>query len=131
MTENEDAKQIVDAAYKIHCALGPGLLESVYQAVLIFELQKRGLKVEAEKEVPVVYESIKINIGFRTDLVVEDKVIVELKSVDQIAPVHTKQLLTYLRLADKRLGLLINFGAPLIKDGIFRIANRLGEQQPA
>jgi GxxExxY protein len=127
MTENEIAQQIVDAAFKIHKTLGPGLLESAYQAILIYELQKRGLKLEAEKQVPVIYESIQLDIGFRADLIVEDKVIVELKSIEQIAPVHKKQLLTYLRLSDKRLGLLINFGAPLIKDGITRIANHLDE----
>ena len=127
MTENEIAQQIVDAAFKIHKTLGPDLLESAYQAILIYELQKRGLILEAEKQVPVIYESIQLDIGFRADLIVEDKVIVELKSIDQIAPVHKKQLLTYLRLSDKRLGLLINFGAPLIKDGITRIANQLDE----
>jgi len=125
MTENEIAQQIVDAAFKIHSRLGPGLLESAYQAILIYELEKRGLCVEAEKPVPVVYEGVKLDTGFRADLVVENKVIIELKSIEQIAPVHKKQLLTYLRLADKRLGLLINFGAPLIKDGITRIANNL------
>jgi len=127
MHENEVARQLVDAAYKIHSTLGPGLLESAYQAILVYELQKRGLQVEAEKQVPVVYEGVRLDIGFRADLIVEDKVIVELKSVEQIAPVHKKQLLTYLRLADKRLGLLINFGAPLMKDGITRIVNRLEE----
>jgi len=127
MTENEIAKQIVDAAYKIHSTLGPGLLESAYQAILVYELQKRGLKVESEKPVPIIYDGIQLDVGFRADLVVEDKVIVELKSVEQTAPVHKKQLLTYLRLADKRLGLLINFGAPLIKDGITRLVNRLEE----
>ena len=128
MTENEIAQQIVDSAFKIHHALGPGLLESAYQAILIYELQKRGFTIEAEKPVPVIYESIKLDIGFRADLIVEDKVIVELKSIEQVAPVHKKQLLTYLRLADKHLGLLINFGAPLIKDGITRIVNHLEEQ---
>ena len=127
MNENEIARQIVDAAFNIHTTLGPGLLESAYQAVLIYELRKRGLLVEAEKPVPVKYESVQLDIGFRADLVVEDKVIVELKSIEQIASVHKKQLLTYLRLADKRLGLLINFGAPLIKDGITRIVNHLDE----
>jgi len=125
MNENEVARQIVDAAYKIHSTLGPGLLESAYQAILVYELQRRGLQIEAERQMPVVYEGLRLDIGFRADLIVEDKVIVELKSVEQIAPVHKKQLLTYLRLADKRLGLLINFGAPLIKDGITRIVNHL------
>ena len=128
MHENEVARQIVDAAYKIHSTLGPGLLESAYQAILVYELQRRGLQIEAETQMPVVYEGIRLDIGYRADLIVEDKVIVELKSVEQIAPVHKKQLLTYLRLADKRLGLLINFGAPLIKDGIIRIVNRLEEE---
>ena len=127
MTENEIAQQVVDAAYKIHRTLGPGLLESAYQAILIYELQKRGLSVEAEKDVPIIYESVKLHTGFRADLIVQDKLIVELKSVEQTAPVHKKQLLTYLRLADKRLGLLINFGAPLIKEGITRVVNRLEE----
>jgi GxxExxY protein len=127
MTENQIASQIVDVAYKIHVKFGPGLLESVYEALLIHELRKRGLRVEAQKPIPVVYENVKLEIGFRADLVVEDKVIVEIKSVEVIAPVHKKQLLTYLRLTDKRLGLLINFGENLIKDGIIRVANGLVE----
>ncbi len=127
MHENEIAKQIVDAAYKIHTTIGPGLLESVYEAILAYELEKRGLRVVCQQPVAVVYEDMRLDIGFRADMIVEDKVIVELKSVERIAPVHGKQLLTYLRMADKRLGLLINFGAPLIKDGIQRIVNRLEE----
>ena len=127
MHENEVARQIVDAAYKIHSTLGPGLLESAYQAILVYELQRRGLQIAAETPMPLAYEGVRLDVGFRADLIVEDKVIVELKSVEKIAPVHKKQLLTYLRVADKRLGLLINFGAPLIKDGITRIVNRLEE----
>jgi GxxExxY protein len=127
MTENEIANQIVDVAYKIHVKFGPGLLESVYEALLIHELRKRGLLVEAQKPIPVIYENVKLEIGFRADLIVEDKVIVEIKSVEAVAPVHKKQLLTYLRLTDKRLGLLINFGENLIKDGITRVANGLVE----
>jgi len=127
MTENEIAKQVVDAAYKVHKILGPGLLESAYQAALFFELQSRGLHLVREQPVPVVYDGVAIDEGFRADIIVEDKVIVELKSVEVIARVHKKQLLTYLRLADKRLGLLINFGEELIKDGIHRIVNRLEE----
>ncbi len=127
MTENEIAKEIVDAAFKIHTTLGPGLLESVYEAVLAHELNNRGAQVERQKSLPVVYENIHLEEGFRADLVVSDKVIVELKSVEEVAPVHKKQLLTYLRLADKRLGLLINFGEARIKDGITRIVNRLPE----
>ena len=127
MTENEIARIIVDAAYKIHTTLGPGLLESVYEAILAYELEKRDLQVTRQQPVPVAYESVKLDLGFRADLMVEDKVIVELKSVERTAPVHKKQLLTYLKVTDKRLGLLINFGAPLIKHGITRVVNRLPE----
>jgi GxxExxY protein len=127
MTENEVAKVIVDAAYTVHTKLGPGLLESVYEAILEYELTKRGLNVVHQRPMPVIYEEVRMNVGFRPDLIVEGKVIVEVKSLEAIAPVHTKQLLTYLRLADKRLGLLINFGGTLIKDGIRRVVNRLAE----
>jgi GxxExxY protein len=127
MSENEIATVIVDAAYKVHVTLGPGLLESVYEAALHYELRKRGLKVSRQQVLPVVYESVALDEGFRTDLIVDDKVIVELKSVEEVAPVHKKQLLTYLRLADKRLGLLINFGDALIKHGITRVVNGLPE----
>jgi len=127
MDENAVAKEIVDAAFRIHTTLGPGLLESVYNAVLAHELGRRGLRTLQQQSIPVVYENIRIDTGFRADLVVEDKVIVEIKSVDLIAQVHKKQLLTYLRLADKRLGLLINFNVALIKDGITRIVNGLRE----
>ncbi len=102
MTENAIAKEIVDAAYRIHTTLGPGLLESVYDAVLAYELGRRGLRTVRQQPIPVVYENVRIDTGFRADLVVEDKVIVEIKSVELVAPVHKKQLLTYLRLADKR-----------------------------
>ena len=125
MIENQIAKIVVDAAYRIHRRLGPGLLESVYEIILAKALNSRALKVERQAPVPIVFEGMKFDEGFKADLIVEDKVIVELKSVENIAPVHKKQLLTYPRLADKRLGLLINFGASLIKDGIFRVANRL------
>jgi GxxExxY protein len=127
MTENEIAKIIVDAAFKIHKQIGPGLLESVYEAILAYDLRQRGLRVETEKAVPIHYESIILETAFRADLMVEEKVIVELKSVEDVAPVHKKRLLTYLRLADMRLGLLINFGAALIKDGISRVVNGLPE----
>ncbi|APG27058.1 GxxExxY protein [Syntrophotalea acetylenivorans] len=120
---NTLAKQVVDTAYQVHCRLGPGLLESVYEAILLHELQRRGLEVSRQQAIPIVYEGLRFDEGFRADLVVEDALIVELKSVETVAPVHKKQLLTYLRLADKRLGLLVNFGASLIKDGIFRVAN--------
>ena len=127
MTENAVAAQIVDAAYKIHLKLGPGLLESVYLVVLAYELRKRGFGVVTERELPVVYEDVRIEVGYRIDMIVEEKVIVELKSVEKLAPVHGKQLLTCLRLADKRLGLLINFGEARIKDGIQRVVNQLPE----
>ena len=125
MTENEIAKEIVDAAFQIHKRLGPGLLESVYEIVLAHELKKRGFRVKRQVPVAIVYDDIKFDEGFRADLIIEDKVIVELKSVENVIPVHKKQLLTYLRLADKRLGLLINFGAELIRDGISRVVNGL------
>jgi GxxExxY protein len=125
MTENELAREIVDAAYRVHRALGPGLLESVYEMALVYELGRRGLDVARQQLVPVFYEGIRIGAGFRADLIVEGKLIIEIKSVEQLAPVHKKQLLTYLRLADKRLGLLLNFHELLIKDGITRIVNGL------
>ncbi len=127
VTENDIARHIVDAAYRIHRALGPGLLESVYETVLASELEKRGLRAARQPAIPVVYDGTRFEIGFRADLVVEDKVIVEIKSIAEVLPVHQKQLLTYLRLADRRLGLLINFNEALLKDGITRIANRLAE----
>jgi len=123
MTENDLAKQIVDAAYRVHTSLGPGLLESAYEAVLAYELENRGLHVVRQQAVPIIYQGTRIEMGFRADLIVSDLVIVEIKSVEAVAPVHKKQLLTHLRLAGKRLGLLINFNVALIKEGITRIAN--------
>lgn len=125
MTENEIAKNVVDCAFKIHNALGPGLLESVYQAALAYELKKRGLNVLIEKPIPAVYEDVKLDLGFRADLLVENKVIVEVKSIEALASIHGKVVLTYLRLADKKLGLLINFNVELIKDEIKRVVNNL------
>ena len=125
MSENEIAKLIVDAAYHIHVKLGPGLLESVYETVLAYELMNRGLSVKRQQPIVFAYDGIQFDEGFRADLLVGELVIVELKSVEVIHPVHKKQLLTYLRLADRRLGLLINFGEALIKDGITRIANKM------
>ena len=127
MTENEIATIVVDASLKVHRTLGPGLLESVYQAALSYELQKRGLAVVQQLGLPVQYEGVKLDIGFRVDLVVGEKVVIEIKSVEALAPVHKKQLETYLRLMDLRLGLLINFNVELIKDGIHRVVNRLAE----
>jgi len=123
VTENDVAKQIVDAAYRVHTSLGPGLLESAYEAVLAFELENRGLRVARQQAVAIIYHGTRIEMGFRADLIVSDLVIVEIKSVETVAPVHKKQLLTHLRLAGKRLGLLINFNVALIKEGITRIAN--------
>lgn len=127
MSENELATIIVDACYQIHTGLGPGLLESVYEVILQKELQKRGLHVMRQTPVPIVWGGVTFVEGFRADLIVNDLVIIELKSVERLAPVHAKQLLTYLRLMDKRLGLLVNFGEALIKTGIKRIVNDLQE----
>ena len=125
MTENEISKAIVNAAYTIHTKLGPGLLESVYERTMMYELNKAGLGVRRQYPMPLVYETIRMNIGFRPDLIVSDKVIVEIKSIEAIAPVHRKQLLTYLKVTDKRLGLLINFNVELIRNGITRVVNNL------
>ena len=127
MTENEVAKEIVDVAFKIHSSYGPGLLESVYEAIMVHELGKRGLTVTRQQPIPLVHENIRMGVGFRADLIVHGKVVVEIKSIEMIAPVHKKQLLTYLRLTEKRLGLLINFNVELIKNGISRVVNQLPE----
>ncbi len=127
MTENEVAKVVVDAAYKVHTGLGTGLLETVYEVVLARELQKRGLKVSRQVPVKIIYDGVTFDEGFRIDVLAHDLVVVELKSIETVLPVHKKQLLTYLRLANKRLGLLINFGSARIKDGISRVANGLEE----
>ncbi len=123
MRENEITKIVIDLCIKIHKALGPGLLESVYEEILVFELKKIGLSIARQLAIPVVYENIKMDLGFRADIMIEDKVIIELKSIDSILPVHKKQLLTYLKLTGKKVGLLINFNEALMKDGIVRIAN--------
>ncbi len=120
---NELTREIVDAAYGIHTTLGPGLLESVYEAVLARVLEGRGLSVQRQAPVAFEYEGIRIEEGFRVDVLVEKCVVVELKSVEKLAPVHKKQVLTYLRILDLPVGLLINFGAPTIKEGVCRIAN--------
>jgi GxxExxY protein len=125
MTENEVSRLIVDACYQIHVELGPGLLESVYEEILYFELKRIGLKVERQKALPVIWKDVKLDLGYRTDLIVNNKVIVEIKSVEEIHPVHPKQVLTYLKLTGLKLGLLINFNSPLIKTGITRIVNDL------
>jgi GxxExxY protein len=122
MTENEIAKQILDAAFVVHTKLGPGLLESVYEMVA-YELQKRDLTAERQKPMPILYDNIRFDEAFRSDLVVNGKVIAELKSVEALLPVHAKQLLTQLRLSGLKLGLLINFGEASLKNGIKRIIN--------
>jgi GxxExxY protein len=123
---NEVSGQIVEASYRIHSDLGPGLLETVYETVLAKALENRGLRVERQKAIPIEYEGTRFIEGFRADLVVNGTVVVELKSVEHLLPVHSKKLLTYLRLMDLRLGILVNFGAPVIKSGIKRIVNGLG-----
>lgn len=127
MSENELATIAVDVAYQIHSKLGPGLLESVYHAIMLHELRKRGLFVEFERPVPVIWDEVQLEVGFRADLIVERKLILELKSIEQIAKVHRKILSTYMRLTNCRLGLIINFGAELIKDGISRVVDKLEE----
>jgi GxxExxY protein len=119
---DEVASKIVDAAFAVHSALGPGLLESVYEVCLLHELNKRGLKAERQVTLPVVYDNLRLDAGLRLDLVVERRVVVELKAVDVLLPVHKAQLLTYLRLSGHRLGLLVNFNSALIKHGIQRFA---------
>jgi GxxExxY protein len=123
MTENEIAKIAVDVAYQLHVSLGPGLLESVYQEIYVHKLRERGLSVETEVLFPVIFEKKTFTSTFRIDILIEKKLIVELKSVETVLPVHKKQVLTYLRLCDLRLGLLINFGGAYIKSGIERIIN--------
>lgn len=123
MNENEITSTIIAAAIKIHRDLGPGLLESVYETVLAHELSKRGLAAEQQRAIPIVYENLNFPDPFRADLLVAGRVLVELKSVEAIQPVHFKQLLTYLRLSGLKIGLLINFNVPLLKDGIKRVAN--------
>ncbi len=126
-TIDEIATDIVDSAFRIHSKLGPGLLESAYEACLEYELRKRGYVVERQKPQPVIYDEIKIEVGYRLDLLVNDAVIIELKAVEQTLPIHQAQLMTYLKLSGKTLGFLINFNVPLIKHGIRRIANQFQE----
>lgn len=116
------ARQVVDAAYAVHRALGPGLLESVYEVCLIHELNRRDLKVDRQVAVPVTYRDVRLDAGLRLDLVVEGTLLVELKAVETLLPVHQAQVLTYLKLSGLRLGLLINFNVPVIRDGIKRVA---------
>jgi len=130
MRINEISRHVVDAAFHLHCDLGPGLLESVYEALLCKALERRGLKVERQKPICFEFDGLRFEEGFRVDLLVEDLVIVELKSVEEVHPSHKKQLKTYLKLADKHLGILINFGAPLFKQGVWRVVLGLPEDRP-
>jgi GxxExxY protein len=123
--ENELAKLIVDLCYRIHRFYGPGLLESVYQRILVYELNKMGLKTEVQKGIALEHEKLRISVAFRADIIVEGCVLIELKSVEQLPKLFYKQVLTYLKLTDLKLGLLINFNVELIKDGIHRIVNNL------
>lgn len=125
MTENELSKIIVDTCYRIHVELGPGLFESVYEEILTYELMQKGLIVSRQQGIPVVWKEIKMEMGFRADLIVENKVLIEIKSVEAIAPVHQKQVLTYLKLTGLKLGMLVNFNEALIKNGITRIVHKL------
>jgi GxxExxY protein len=121
----------VDCGYKIHTGLGPGLLESAYQIVLVETLRRRGLSVEPERLIPIVFDGIVIENGFRADIVVEGKLLIELKSIEKLAPIHGKQLLTYLRLAGLPVGLLMNFGQPTFKEGLRRIADGYDDRNTA
>lgn len=125
MTENELSKLIVDLCYRIHKQYGPGLFESVYEEIFSFEWAKTGIPFKRQQGVPVIHEQVKLDLGFRADLIIDDLVIIELKSVEAIADVHYKQLLTYLKLTGMKLGFLINFNVALIKDGIHRVVNKL------
>ena len=121
METNQITREIIDSAYKVHSTLGPGLLESAYRKCLVYELKKKGLFVEEEKPLPLIYDDIKIELGYRIDILVEKKVVVELKSVDSFNEVHFAQVLTYLRLSDNNIGLLLNFYTRRLKHGIKRI----------
>ncbi|MEI6749443.1 MAG: GxxExxY protein [Bacteroidales bacterium] len=125
MDENELATILVDIVYQVHITLGPGLLESVYEEAISFELAQQNLEFKRQQGIPVNYKGVKLDLGFRADIIVENKIIIEIKSVDLLASVHFKQVLTYLKLTDLRLGLLVNFNSALIKHGIKRVVNNL------
>ena len=125
MTENEISKIVIGFAIEVHKALGPGLLENTYQECLYYKLKKEGLKVEKEKPMPVIFEEVKLECGYRIDLLVEDKVVIELKSVEIVNDVHVAQTLTYMKLGGYKLGLLINFNVPLLKYGVRRVVDKL------
>jgi len=123
MTENEISKIVFDCALKVHKTLGPGLLESAYSECLFYELSKTGLKIEKQKPLPLVYKEVKLEVGYRIDIMIENRFVIEIKSVDALNDVHMAQILTYLRLSDCRLGFLINFNVVLLKNGIKRVIN--------
>jgi GxxExxY protein len=125
MTENELSNVVIGSAIKVHSALGPGLLESAYKECLFYELRRAGLAVEKEKPLPLVYESVKLECGYRVDLLVEGKLIIEIKAVEGLTDIHLAQVLTYLKLSNCKLGLLINFNVVLVKQGIKRVVNNL------
>ncbi|MFN8278289.1 MAG: GxxExxY protein [Chitinophagales bacterium] len=125
MDENQLSHKIIGTAMALHKALGPGLLESAYEAAFAFDLRAAGLKVMTQVPMPLVYKEVKLDVGYRIDLLVEDKVVIELKSIEHLAPVHFAQTLTYLKLSEKKLALLINFNNRLLKDGIHRLVNNL------
>ena len=125
MTENEIAKEVVDLCFKIHTQYGPGLFESVYEEVFCYEWAKKNILFERQHPIPLVHETIKMDAGFRADVIIDNKVVVELKSVELLAPVHYKQVQTYLKLTGCKLGILVNFNVALIKEGIHRIVNNL------
>ena len=125
MTENELSYKIIGVVIKLHKQIGPGLLESAYENALAYELRSLGLEVLQQVSMPFVYKDVQLEVGYRIDILVENKIILEIKSVESLAPVHYSQLLTYLKLSDKRLGLLINFNSKLVKDSIHRIVNDL------
>ncbi len=125
LTENEIAKLVVDSCFHIHYKYGPGLFESVYEEIFCYEWQKTGIPFTRQQAIPLVHETIRMEIGFRADVIIDGKVIVELKSIDALAPVHYKQVQTYLKLTEIKLGLLVNFNVNLIKDEIHRIVNKL------
>jgi len=125
MNENDISRVIFDCALKVHKSLGPGLLESAYEECLFYELKKSGLKVVKQKALPLIYEEVKLDIGYRVDILIENKVVIEIKSVDALNDIHLAQVLTYLKLSNCKLGMLINFNVTLIKNGIRRVVNNL------
>ncbi|MDP4263755.1 MAG: GxxExxY protein [Bacteroidota bacterium] len=125
MNENEIATSALDICFKIHKQYGPGLFESVYEEIFCHELAKTGIPFKRQQGIPLIHEEIKMDIGFRADVIIENKVIIEIKSIESLAEIHVKQVLTYLKLTNLKLGLLINFNVVFLKDGIKRIANKL------